>query len=138
MSGYGKERIGWLPRALAAGMALWLVAGPLWAQPHEERPDVRVVVDASGSMRDNDPERLAVSALDLLVALLPSGARAGVWTFGETVDNPLPLGEVDAAWREQAWPCRRRFRPTSSTPTSRPRSTPPPAVRPTAGATWCC
>ncbi|QFU01199.1 von Willebrand factor type A domain protein [Halomonas sp. THAF5a] len=102
MSGYGKERIGWLPRALAAGMALWLVAGPLWAQPHEERPDVRVVVDASGSMRDNDPERLAVSALDLLVALLPSGARAGVWTFGETVDNPLPLGEVDAAWREQA------------------------------------
>ncbi|MEQ6887992.1 vWA domain-containing protein [Halomonas sp. CS7] len=102
MSGYGKERIGWLPRVLVAGLALWLWAGPLWAQPHEERPDVRVVVDVSGSMRDNDPERLAVSALDLLVALLPSGARAGVWTFGETVDNPLPLGEVDAAWREQA------------------------------------
>lgn len=102
MSGYRKERIGWRPRVLVVGMALWLVAGSLWAQPHEERPDVRVVVDVSGSMRDNDPERLAVSALDLLVALLPSGARAGVWTFGETVDNPLPLGEVDAAWREQA------------------------------------
>ena len=88
---------------LTLGCALWLWASLAPAQVDwEEHPDVRVVVDVSGSMKDNDPERLALSALEMLVALLPNGATAGIWTFGETVDNPLPLGEVDAAWRERA------------------------------------
>ncbi|MAR71854.1 MULTISPECIES: vWA domain-containing protein [unclassified Halomonas] len=68
----------------------------------DEPPDVRVVVDVSGSMKTNDPNRLAGSALDMLVALLPSGVSAGIWTFGESIDNPLPLGQVDAQWRERA------------------------------------
>jgi len=67
-----------------------------------ENPDVRVVVDVSGSMKANDPNRLAGSALDMLVALLPQGVNAGIWTFGESVDNPVPLASVDASWREQA------------------------------------
>ncbi|HSP57663.1 MAG TPA: vWA domain-containing protein, partial [Halomonas sp.] len=72
------------------------------AQAIEERPDVRVIIDVSGSMQDNDPEQLSSSALELLVSLLPWGVSAGVWTFGEQVDNPLPLGRMDAAWREEA------------------------------------
>ncbi|MDZ7852381.1 MAG: vWA domain-containing protein [Halomonas sp.] len=105
MRGLGMERSrSRLIWTLALGCALWLWAtsstlAQLGAEGH---PDVRVVVDVSGSMKENDPERLALSALDMLVALLPNGATAGVWTFGQTVDNPLPLDEVDAAWRERA------------------------------------
>ncbi|SDL44282.1 TIGR03503 family protein [Franzmannia pantelleriensis] len=103
----------------------WLlaVAMPLMAQPavelttdggqppllllergaeRSQAADVRVVVDVSGSMRHNDPDQLAASALELLVALLPRGIHGGIWTFGEFVDNPLPVAPVDAEWRQQA------------------------------------
>ncbi|PAU77960.1 vWA domain-containing protein [Halomonas salipaludis] len=103
----------------------WLlaVAMPLMAQPavelatdsgqpplllversgeRSEAADVRVVIDVSGSMRSNDPDQLAASALELLVALLPHGIHGGIWTFGESVDNPLPVSPVDAEWRQQA------------------------------------
>ncbi|MFY0991949.1 VWA domain-containing protein [Halomonas sp. C05BenzN] len=86
---------------VAAGL-LWLAAGPGLAQEVEEQPDVRVIIDVSGSMKENDPDQLSGSALELLVSLLPDGVSAGVWTFGERVDNPLPLGRVDAEWRRQA------------------------------------
>ncbi|OBX37089.1 von Willebrand factor type A domain protein [Halomonas elongata] len=77
-------------------------SGTALAQKPEQRPDVRVVVDVSGSMKRNDPDQLAASAMELLVSLLPGGVSAGVWTFGERVDNPLPLGEVSEQWRERA------------------------------------
>ncbi|WP_104202398.1 vWA domain-containing protein [Billgrantia saliphila] len=82
-----------------------LLSGHLGAEPAEERlevPEVRLVIDVSGSMRRNDPDQLAAEALDLLVALMPGGIRAGIWTFGERVANPLPPETVNAAWRERA------------------------------------
>jgi hypothetical protein len=100
-------RSGW--HWLAGLMAPALLAGGLFATPVlfaapvvEEQPDVRVIIDVSGSMRHNDPDQLAADALELLVALLPGGVPAGVWTFGETVANPLPLAPVDAQWRTRA------------------------------------
>lgn len=64
--------------------------------------DVRVVIDVSGSMKQNDPLNLRAPALRLLVELLPEGTRAGVWTFGQQVDMPVELGGVDKAWRNKA------------------------------------
>ncbi|WP_052383879.1 VWA domain-containing protein [Litchfieldella xinjiangensis] len=83
---------------------LMLLSLPVVAQQEasEQQPDVRVIFDVSGSMKENDPEQLSGSALELLAALLPAEGRGGVWTFGETVDNPLPVDEVDGEWREQA------------------------------------
>lgn len=71
-------------------------------QEGEQDADVRLVVDVSGSMKQNDPNRLGDSALELLVSLLPSGVTGGLWTFGSEVNNPLPASTVDPAWREQA------------------------------------
>jgi uncharacterized protein (TIGR03503 family) len=66
------------------------------------KPDVRLVIDISGSMKRNDPNNLRQPAVDLLVRLVPEGAKAGVWTFAKYVNMLVPHQVVDAAWREAA------------------------------------
>lgn len=66
------------------------------------KPDVRILIDISGSMKESDPDNLRAPALDLLVRLLPQGSRAGVWIFGEAVEQLVPHGAVDEQWRQQA------------------------------------
>ncbi|MEE8059265.1 MAG: vWA domain-containing protein [Pseudomonadales bacterium] len=65
-------------------------------------PDVRIIIDISGSMKQNDPLNLRRPALELLVQLFPEGSRAGVWTFGQWVNNLVPSNIVDDRWREHA------------------------------------
>jgi len=67
-----------------------------------EQSDVRIIVDISGSMKDTDPENLRQPAVRLLARLLPEGATAGVWTFGQYVNMLVPHREVDDPWREMA------------------------------------
>ena len=64
--------------------------------------DVRILIDISGSMKKNDPQNLRRPALRLLVGLMPGGSRAGVWTFGQYVNEPVPLGHVNEVWKEHA------------------------------------
>jgi len=64
--------------------------------------DFRIVIDVSGSMKKNDPENLRVPALKLINGLIPSGSRAGVWTFGKYVDMAVKWGKVNDQWRRQA------------------------------------
>jgi uncharacterized protein (TIGR03503 family) len=81
---------------------LWL---PLWCgqlQAAEEKADVRILIDVSGSMKQNDPKNLRRPALRLLVGLLSSETRAGVWTFGQYVNMQIPLGQVDKSWKKRA------------------------------------
>ena len=95
-----------IPVLLAAGLLLLaslLAATRLHAQaPLGQQPDLRLLIDISGSMKQSDPDNLRGPALELIVRLLPEGARAGVWIFGETVEQIVPHGTVNAAWREQA------------------------------------
>ena len=70
--------------------------------PTNNASDVRVIIDISGSMKQNDPENLRIPALNLIVEMIPDGARAGVWTFGQWVNMLIPPATVDSAWREQA------------------------------------
>lgn len=65
-------------------------------------PDVRVIIDISGSMKQNDPNNLRRPALELLVQLFPEGSKAGVWTFGQWVNNLVPSKPVNESWRAAA------------------------------------
>ena len=71
-----------------------LAAGPAY--------DFRIVIDVSGSMKKTDPQNLRVPALKLVNGLIPSGSRAGVWTFGKYVDMAVKWGMVDDSWRQRA------------------------------------
>jgi uncharacterized protein (TIGR03503 family) len=66
------------------------------------RPDVRVLIDVSGSMKQNDPHNLRKPALNLLLQLFPKDAKAGVWTFGESVAVLAPLQDISESWRGAA------------------------------------
>jgi uncharacterized protein (TIGR03503 family) len=65
------------------------------------KADVRVLIDISGSMRQNDPNNLRRPALRMLSGLLQPGTRAGVWTFASEVNNLVPVAEVDAGWKKR-------------------------------------
>src|SRR5690606_4610645 len=65
-------------------------------------PEVRLLVDISGSMKQNDPHNLRRPALSLVARMLPVGSRAGVWTFGRLVNALVPLAPVDDRWRARA------------------------------------
>jgi uncharacterized protein YegL len=81
-------------------LVLPLALNPVLAA--EERADVRILIDVSGSMKKNDPKNLRRPALRLLVGLLPASTRAGVWTFGQYVNMQIPLGKVDQSWKAKA------------------------------------
>lgn len=69
-------------------------------QPNKS--DVRVVIDISGSMKKTDPTNLRKPAVDLIVRLLPNDSKAGIWTFGQSVNMLVAHRTVDDAWRKEA------------------------------------
>jgi Periplasmic protein TonB, links inner and outer membranes len=89
--------------AVAAGILLSLIfVVAASAQETPLKPDVRLVIDVSGSMKRNDPNNLRQPAVDLLVRLVPDGGKAGVWTFGKYVNMLVPHQPVNSVWREAA------------------------------------
>lgn len=81
---------------------------PAWANAQQagdvqlpEGADVRIIVDISGSMKDNDPDNLRQPAVRLLARMLPEDAYAGLWTFGQYVNMLVPRDRVDDSWRER-------------------------------------
>ncbi|WP_196137705.1 VWA domain-containing protein [Aliikangiella sp. G2MR2-5] len=84
---------------MIAGGTCCLTGVALAKQP---KPDVRLLIDISGSMKKNDPNNLRVPALQLVTNLMPQGAEAGVWAFGRYVNMMVPLATVDSSWQKKA------------------------------------
>ena len=65
-------------------------------------PDIRVLVDVSGSMKTTDPQNLRIPALKLLAELLPANATAGIWVFDQKVVPLMPVATVTPQWKQKA------------------------------------
>ena len=106
LSGNSSRLVLLLRRALARGSQAVLLATTCVfasaALAADVKPDVRVLIDTSGSMKHNDPSNLRAPALNLLVDLLPEGSRAGVWTFGTYTNELVPHLNVTDQWRQDA------------------------------------
>jgi uncharacterized protein (TIGR03503 family) len=87
----GRVNLSWVALLLCA------LAMPAGA----EKADVRVLIDISGSMRQNDPDNLRRPALRMLSGLLQPETRAGVWTFARWVNNLMPVAQVDDSWKQR-------------------------------------
>ncbi len=64
--------------------------------------DVRIVLDVSKSMAENDPQNARSDALLLLLNAVPNGDKAGIWTFGQYVNLLVPHEIVNDNWRANA------------------------------------
>ncbi len=64
--------------------------------------DIRIVIDISGSMLKTDPQNLRKPALRMISGLIPSGASAGVWTFGRYTNMEVKWAKVNESWRQRA------------------------------------
>lgn len=84
-------------------MLIGLLLGMMNTHAVAQTQDIRLVVDISGSMHRTDPNNLRIPATHLLIDLLPEGGRAGIWTFGAYVNMLVPHGQVNDAWRQNAY-----------------------------------
>ena len=85
--------------SLFNGLFWLLLSLPLYSAQVD---DIRIVIDVSGSMQQTDPDNLRAPALRLINGLIPSGSKAGVWTFGRYVNMEVKWGTVNDRWRKLA------------------------------------
>lgn len=81
--------------------ALCIIVSPVHAE-EPQKADIRLLIDISGSMKKNDPGNLRIPAVSLLTELIPDGDKAGIWTFGQWVNNLVKHQTVDDKWRAYA------------------------------------
>lgn len=92
-------------QALVMGLGLLLLTPLTWGkpQPVAASPDeIQVLIDVSGSMKQNDPNNMRVGAAELLISLLPDNIKATIWLFAEKTTLLTQTSAVDAVWKAQA------------------------------------
>lgn len=64
--------------------------------------EIQVLIDVSGSMKQNDKQNLRVDATQLLINLLPENTNASLWLFAEKTALLSHTDSVADAWRQPA------------------------------------
>lgn len=103
-----------------------LASGPILAATP---PELHVLIDVSGSMKQTDPQNLRRPALRLLGDLLPPSAQIGIWFFGDKVSPMLKTAGADPK-------IKARVRQTSGLIRSNEPFTDIPAALTAAAKTW--
>ena len=84
---------------------LILTAGVAYCQPAPATAtgdEIQVLIDVSGSMKQNDPDNLRIEASRLLINLLPDSTRVTLWLFAEKTTRLIATDALDSAWKQQA------------------------------------
>lgn len=89
---------------LTAYLLLILVGNRAYGQQQAiaAEDETQVLIDVSGSMKQNDPKNLRIQAAQLLISLLPEKSKATVWLFAEKTALLTNSDAVDSAWKKQA------------------------------------
>lgn len=64
--------------------------------------EIQLLIDVSGSMKQNDRQNLRVDATQLLINLLPDKTNASFWLFAEKTTLLSHADAVEGNWRQQA------------------------------------
>lgn len=84
---------------------LLLLYGPISkGQPADTaaQDEIQLLIDVSGSMKENDPGNLRIAASQLFISLLPEQAKVSIWLFAEKTTQLIETNSVNAAWKQQA------------------------------------
>lgn len=67
----------------------------------QERSEIVLLIDTSGSMKQNDPKNLRIPAANLLINLLKNRAKLTIFTFSTTTELLLPTQDVSDEYMAQ-------------------------------------
>lgn len=84
-------------KGLVTGFLLTLLCLPslLMASTDQAQLDAVLVIDASGSMQETDPNKLGLEGVKLFVDMLAaSGNQVGIVTYGSEVDSTYPMSSI--------------------------------------------
>lgn len=88
---------------LATGLAMASSMGFAKQSSQPKDLEIQVLIDVSGSMKENDPYNVRASALRMLANILPKGSNAGVWSFESNPTSIVPFSRVDEQWVVDAY-----------------------------------
>ena len=63
--------------------------------------EIQVLIDVSGSMKQNDPKNLRTDATQLLINLLPNNSKVSLWLFAEKTTLLSHGDAINDEWRKQ-------------------------------------
>lgn len=84
---------------------LYLLVFPVVSAVDNQQPigqEINILIDVSGSMKQNDANNLRIPAVKLLINLLPNGTKAGIWLFAEKTSVLVDVQKVDEQWKKKA------------------------------------